>query len=287
MSNYNWNEILPKRSNLIITPKSGNDWSKNELKYFRIGILSIDKFEDFFNEIPPLFFPNDINEILNYDTSNVENLYNINYDNIESEKLSDFIKYLISATKTHINEESAVDDFAKHLLSIFKYNKGENVVRTRQELTLKMFGQNMSAKPDICVENIKSTIKLLIQEDKSFNASKINNIDIENTESQMVAEAIAAFQNNNRIRKAFNLNEIESCIFPCIIMLGTFPIFYLFNINKDLADNVEYGSIPENVTIIKKYQIPINLSILGDVFYNNTYKKIIFQCYYSFRKFIE
>ncbi|CAO3633550.1 unnamed protein product [Cunninghamella echinulata] len=84
----------------------------------------------------------------------------------------------------------------------------------------------------------------------------------------MVAGVIAAFQNNNRLRKAFNLHEINSCLFLCIMMLGTFPIFYLFNITKQSADDIKNGVIPENVTVIKKYQIPANLFIIGDVFYN-------------------
>ncbi|KAI9302616.1 hypothetical protein BJ944DRAFT_166914 [Cunninghamella echinulata] len=282
----NWNKTLPKRTNLIITPKSGNDWGKNELKYFRIGIAPVNNFEDFFNEPPTLTFSDDINEILTFDTSNIENLYKINCDDIESEKLSDFIKYLISATKTHINEESAVDDFTKHLLNIFKYNKGDNLVRSGQALTLGMFGKNVNAKPDICVENIKSTIKLLIHGDKSFTNSSGSSFDIEITESQMVAEAIAAFQNNNRLKKSFNLHKIDSCTLPCIIMSGTFPIFYLFNITKQLTDDIENGVIPEYDTVINKYQIPANISIIGDVFYSNIYKKLIFQCYHSFRKFI-
>ncbi|CAO3637647.1 unnamed protein product [Cunninghamella blakesleeana] len=108
-----------------------------------------------------------------------------------------------------------------------------------------MFGQNVSVKPDVCVENVKSMVKLLIQEDKSFNNSRGSSFDIEITESQMVAEAIAAFQNNNKIRKSFKMHEINSCIFPCIIMLGTYPIFYLFNITKQLADAIANGTTPK------------------------------------------
>jgi hypothetical protein len=272
-----------KYNKLLISAKSGSEWSKNELNFFRIGFEVISNFKDFFDTETPEKFPEYISKLIEYDMSDI---ININYDNIESENIREFIKYLISATKTHINEESAVDDFARHILLAFKYNKGDNIVRVRQELSLRMFGQNLSAKPDICVENVKSTIKLLVQEDKSYNASKGTRLDIKTTEAQMVAEAIAAFQNNNRIRTAFNEPELDSYCFPCIAMLGTYPIFYLFNVTKNLAESVEEGKIPTNITIIKKFQIPIKTLMIGDIFYNKESRKQIFQCYQALRKWI-
>ncbi|KAI7861879.1 hypothetical protein K492DRAFT_102187, partial [Lichtheimia hyalospora FSU 10163] len=80
--------------------------------------------------------------------------------------------------------------------------------------------------------------------------------DLRITESQMVAEAIAAFQTNNRTRRNQGIPEENNVIFPCIIMLGTYPIFYLFEITKELADNVMFGTYPKIDTIIKKYQVP-------------------------------
>ena len=62
-----------------------------------------------------------------------------------------------------------------------------------------------------------------------------------NPEAQAIAEAIAAFQDNNKIRLNFDRAIKTSQIIPCITMLGTYLTFYLSNITQELAEAVRNG----------------------------------------------
>jgi hypothetical protein len=42
-------------------------------------------------------------------------------------------------------------------------------------------------------------------------------------EPQLIAEAIAAFQENNRVRDSDDLDPLDRMDIPCITMVGTLP----------------------------------------------------------------
>jgi len=83
--------------------------------------------------------------------------------------------------------ESSVDDFALALFRTLGYNHRPHVVRSRPKIPLLICGEYKYAKPDICII------------DRSRN-------DI----VQLVAEGVAAFQNNNARRMASGLDPLES-----------------------------------------------------------------------------
>lgn len=269
-------------ANLIVSAKSGNDWGLNELKYFRIDFENIHKFNDFFGVDEPIL-TGVIDEIARYPINIFENIDNLL--NTGSKDISKFIKHLIFATNIYSNNETNVDTFAEHMLEMFEYDIGTNIIGMRAELNLDMCGIKVYAKPDVYLEDLNRKIKLLIQEDKSYNVSSSMDFDLRITESQMVAEAIAAFQTNNRNRRNQGIPEENNVVFPCIIMLGTYPIFYLFEITKELADNIMFGIYPKIDTIIKKYQIP-SLIPYGNTLFDVDKRYKIFQCYTAFRNFI-
>jgi hypothetical protein len=65
----------------------------------------------------------------------------------------------------------------------------------------------------------KDQILLIVQENKrSVNAGY--------PEAQLVAEAIAAFRQNNLLREQRNLSILDSRIMAGMTMCGTSPIFY-------------------------------------------------------------
>lgn len=90
-------------------------------------------------------------------------------------------------------EESAVNDFAAELLRAIGYETENTVVRTRKNIRLFMCGESKYAKTDVCLMDVSSEILLLVQEDKTH-------ISPSDPESQLIAEAIAAFQVNNSKR---------------------------------------------------------------------------------------
>ncbi|KAF8889242.1 hypothetical protein BD779DRAFT_1379576, partial [Infundibulicybe gibba] len=71
-------------------------------------------------------------------------------------------------------------------------------------------------------------------------------------EPQLIAEAIAAFRQNNRARHFRCLPPLESQVFPAITMVGTVPTFYKITITLDLLLAVEAGVYPEGATIVHK-----------------------------------
>ncbi|CAO3624642.1 unnamed protein product [Cunninghamella blakesleeana] len=90
----------------------------------------------------------------------------------------------------------------------------------------------------------------------------------------MVDNTIAAFQITNKIRKFMNLSKLalQQCL--CIIMLESYPIFYLVNITQQLVNHVENGTIPNKMTLITKFQISIK-SMKIQTFYNRNTMKLL------------
>lgn len=295
-----------RRKNVV----RGSNWSEKELGFFKIKVDRIENFQDFFGELPPIFIEDyekffkigknflppkklnkvieDIRELLDIDLSAVDVFERIDTTAIDSDSVSRFVKDINAVTKTHKFQESAVDDFAKTIFQIFQYDYADLSIRTREELILEMCGGTTNAKPDICIETMTSSIKLLVQEDKSYNVANSENFTGSNPEAQLIAEVIAAFQKNTKIREGriLNLPEKESQLMPCITLLGTYPTFYLFEVTKDLINAVKNGEEPDKETRVKKYQIPLRSIPLGDTMLSQIYKPKIFQCYVAFRKFV-
>lgn len=65
-----------------------------------------------------------------------------------------------------------------------------------------------------------------------------------NTEAEVVAAAIAAFQHNNSKRRSHGLAPLEAMTIPCITMAGTRPTFYLVPVTTALSEAVITGQYP-------------------------------------------
>ena len=98
-------------------------------------------------------------------------------------------------------DETAVDDFAVELFRLLGYVRRQRVARTRADLPLFICGEMRYAKTDVCiVDRSQNDILLLVQEDKRLEQS-----EPVNARAQLVAEAIAAFNENNAQREAAGL----------------------------------------------------------------------------------
>lgn len=87
-----------------------------------------------------------------------------------------------------------------------------------------------------------TTILLILQQDR-------NQVSSEDPEAQVVAEAIAAFQSNNRNRVQHGMNRMS---ISCITMMGTRPTFCIVPITEQLSAAVESGTYPDDVTQVRK-----------------------------------
>ena len=107
-----------------------------------------------------------------------------------------------------VGQEAAVDSFAEGLLEKLCYASAFRILLTRQSLPLLICGSNCKAQTDVCVCN-EHNILLLVQ--------RLDN-DID-PEPQLIAEAIATYQCDNRSRKGdLHLPILEEIIFPAITL---------------------------------------------------------------------
>lgn len=60
-------------------------------------------------------------------------------------------------------EESAVHDFAAELLRAMGYEKDETLVRAQKRIWLRMCGEIVFVKTDVCLMNVSSETLLLVR----------------------------------------------------------------------------------------------------------------------------
>ncbi|PVU84987.1 hypothetical protein BB561_007001 [Smittium simulii] len=245
----------------IINTKSGSQWTTNELELLKIEI------EDQTDEE---FFGKDLNLV------NISKYQDVIDECIQNKQIRRLFQYINLVHYLSPDEESAVDDYAKFLIdNILEYTSDNNYTRTRKNIKFIMCGNITNAETDICITNNES-ILFLLQEDKSYN--NLNN----QAECQIIAKAIAAYQTNKIIMK-----NIKEYIFPAIVMVGTYPVFYKIPITNDLDHCVRFGSkIPQNITRVYKFN-PIINNIQSKSGMTNKINRInIMRSYEAFRPFI-
>jgi hypothetical protein len=215
--------------------KSGSKWTKNDLKAFNINVLKKSE-KDFFGF-----------SVDNVSLDDVpDGFINLEYPSIDDMESYKILRYLDMAMFAAESEESAVDDFSHELLGILRFENPGQVIRMRKSIRLFTCGKYTHAKTDLCIIG-EQGILLLIQEDKSY-------IKFSDPEPQIIAEAIAAFQYNNDIRvEQLDLEDLQEYTFPCITMVGTYPVFYKIKVTKELDEAVRLGRYPKCETLVEKF----------------------------------
>ena len=161
-----------------------------------------------------------------------------------------FFFYLEEVMAIPPGEESAVDDFAAHLLALLSYDDASRFIRQRKDIPLFMCGGQTHAKTGVCVVDRNLGI-LHVQEDKRH----LEEVD---PEPQLIAEAIAAFQHNNTRLQRIGMQPIQAKTIPGITMIGSTPTFYKITITQDLVEAVETAQYPENQTSVHKLVPPVD-----------------------------
>ena len=257
---------IPAMANIVRLARSGSDWTSNELVAYHIVIQEQDQVQFFDGPLPeyagPVGFIEHEDRVQGLDASSLA-----------------LIKRLDLAMKILEGEESAVDDFAAELLRVMGYERDETIVRTRKNIRLHMCGEVVHAKTDVCLLDVSSEILLLVQEDKTH-------MNPSDPEAQLVAEAIAAFQENNakRVNDLF-LEPLEMQVIPGITMVGTFPRFYKIKVTADLDHCVRFGLYPETQTVVYRHtpRVPGRRS---DGMRPLDNRKLVLRCYEAFKKFV-
>jgi hypothetical protein len=129
-----------------------------------------------------------------------ELLANVDAGAMQQDRHAELITYLDLALIPE-KGETAVDDFAVELFKVLGYVRRERVARTRVDLRFFICGENRHVKTDVCiVDRSQNDILLIVQEDKRLELG-----EPVNARAQLVAEAVAAFNENNAQREAIGL----------------------------------------------------------------------------------
>jgi len=253
-------------SKIILSAKSGGDWTDNELTAFNIQVDTVNS-ATFFNTVQ-LPAPN-VSPVILTNEARPQGILP------KGDRL--YIHYLRDGGK---GEEASVDDFAAFILGMFNYDEPDRIIHNRKELSFVMCGAVVDARPDVCVMS-ESEYLLLVQEDKRGT----NRTD---PEPQLVAEAIAAFYQNNLRRKSAGLDMLDSQIIPGITMVGVVPTFYRIPVTTELVRHVQAGAHPLEKTTVQRCipPVPNPLSYLDEGLVPLVNRVTVMQCFEAFKAFI-
>jgi hypothetical protein len=213
-------------ANLIRSAKSGSDWTDNELIAYNIIVESISPSEFFPTPDPSLDLIDPA--ILNSPAGAT--------DPAISDVATEYLGYLDLAARA--TQENFIDDFAAETLKLLGFNERGTTVSTRYIIPLTICGEaNRVAQTDVCLIHRPTFILLVLVEDKTLSSRT-------DAEAQVIAEAIAAFQFNNRKRKEHGLSPLDAMTIPAITMTGTRPTFFLVPVTLKLSNAVITGQHP-------------------------------------------
>ena len=106
-----------------------------------------------------------------------------------------------------------------------------------------------------------------------------NTVSVHDPEPQVIADAIATFQCNNRIRARLGEPERNSMTIPCITMIGTRPIFYLVPVTRVLSEAVATAQYPLSTTVVKKCVVTSNSCRLSEGMETPDFRQVALQHY--------
>lgn len=251
-------------------PKSGREWTANELAAYNIRV-ELQDAATFFGvpRLPaPVVTPEEILVAHDVDETTTDDGYT-------------FIRTMDLAMSIAPHEESAVDDFAVALFRACGYSRKGRVVRTRKKIPFLICGQNRHVETDVCIMDDNAII-LLLQEDKGH-------LDGSDPEPLLIAEAIAAFAANNHMReRALGFPPLHHKVMRGTTLKGTSPTFYKIPVTTDLVAAVQRGEFPESETVVHAHipAIPRPARRWTEGMKPLDNRKIILSCYEAFKQYV-
>jgi hypothetical protein len=251
---------------IILSAKSGSEWTEDELTAFNVNIVWQNSAEFF--GVSPLPDPDVPPAILTATAS------------IAALAANDEVtwRFIFSLGRAVPGLESAVDAFVVELLRLMHYEALGRVALQNVNLTLTMCGKECHTQSDVCVMDSDS-ILLVVQQYKRDGSS------VRLPEAQLLAEAIAAFDYNNQLRRRTSQDPVQDRMIPGIIMRGNLPIFYKFNITQDFVDCVRLGRRPAAVTKVFRH-VPVYPDGFDFGMFPSRNRRVALECLEAFRTFV-
>ncbi|KAI5984686.1 hypothetical protein EDD15DRAFT_1724101 [Pisolithus albus] len=215
--------------------KSSNDWTVNELDTYNISIIPEDCATFFGTDVLPL--PDHHHDLVNKLTA----------DEMEDDDSYWVALYMDFAANPVPDEESSVVDFVRQLLHTMGYamRAARRDLRRRKTIPFFICGEWKDAKADVCIMDGYEVL-LVVQEDK-------RHMQVADPNAQLIAAAIAAVQNNNRMRSMVGSDVLGFKEMAGIIMLGTHPTFFKIPVTKELIQAVQRGQFPSTPTVVSMH----------------------------------
>ncbi|KAF8240933.1 hypothetical protein L208DRAFT_1157456, partial [Tricholoma matsutake] len=113
---------------------------------------------------------------------------------------------------------SFIINFTYHILNMlgFTGEEGDCIIWWHQDMPLFMCGQNRHTIADMWISHLTSETQ-------------------EDPEAPLVGQAIAVFQIHNRVLHLMCLPPMKTKVIPAIVMNGTMPMLYKFEITAGLV----------------------------------------------------
>jgi hypothetical protein len=261
-------------------PKKSSAWTSDDLDFHNVKVIDTDVATFFgINELPhPTVSQAILSTVLPPLSSEIPTDAFSSLD--KADRL--FFTYLHEAMQPRsvpLNDDadssSPVINFTYHLLNMlgFTGEEGDRIIRRHQDMPLFMCGQNTHAIADVCVFHPTSeTVLLLVKEDcrppaggrpyhytptLSRDRDSGSTGEGQNPEAQLLAQAIAVFQMHNRALRLMRLPPVETKVVPAIVMSGTTPVFYKFEITAGLVEAVQTSRYSTKVTKVQRLVPPV------------------------------
>ncbi|KAG6825490.1 hypothetical protein H0H92_003571 [Tricholoma furcatifolium] len=156
-------------------------------------------------------------------------------DNSLSEDDDIYLDYIYRGTVAGVRDRPTVlEEVLIETLSHTGFEERHATIQANYSITCHASGDSSCVTElSVCLVDNRGFILLL-----GATQDGLNRLG-RDSESQIVAQAIAAFDHNNTLRVRHQLKPLEHMAFPCITMLEMTPIFYIVPVTTELSEAVK------------------------------------------------
>jgi len=168
-------------------------------------------------------------------------------------------------------------EVAHEVLRIMSYDEGPRTfLLANCKLPFVMsYNSSLSASAQMVLMDESGLILLVVQTNSPYTEPST-------AEARAIASAIAAYQNNNRIRAELGLCALDEMTIPCIAILGTHSYFYKVPVTRSLNDSAATGT-PCGQTEVLRCSVVTGSWSVNEGLENVAYRLKALQYYESFK----
>ncbi|KAG6826517.1 hypothetical protein H0H92_015510, partial [Tricholoma furcatifolium] len=157
-----------------------------------------------------------------------------------------YLDYLRLANCNNTESRTPLEDFCVHILKLTGFKETfVNIYGAKSIPFHNLSNTTHVSQVQLYLSDTRGFILLLLATQNLLNDSR-------DVESQIIAQAIAAFRYNNGLRARHGLECLNQMTFPCIIVAhGVRVKFYLVPVTTGLSDAVQRGENPCIPTTVK------------------------------------